>query len=153
MDSLCHPCITTTHVSYSVLSVEPWNSRHRLARYYWYIHHQASIMITFWKIIIEYHGYTCKYIHIINFHIIPIGTSVGEDVVNAVHLQKHLKKHHNEMNWPKNGCLLHLPSNLSILPFWTMVLGTKKPLEHTKTTIKTTIKTIIKTTIKPTIWP
>ena len=33
VDLLCHPCITTTHLSYSVQSY-PWNFRHRLVRYY-----------------------------------------------------------------------------------------------------------------------
>ena len=33
-DSLCHPCVTTTHLSYRAYF---WNFRRRLVRYYWYI--------------------------------------------------------------------------------------------------------------------
>ena len=33
VDSLCHPCITATHLSYSVLSYL-WRFRHRLVRYW-----------------------------------------------------------------------------------------------------------------------
>ena len=44
VDSLCHPCIATIHLSYSCLC---WNFRHRLVRHYWYKSiHFHSVMHT-----------------------------------------------------------------------------------------------------------
>ena len=51
VDSVCHPCITTTRLSYSPIVSYLWNFRHRLVQYYWFInvYKQRRMNSTVWQ--------------------------------------------------------------------------------------------------------